>query len=387
MRITLYRRHTKTCSHQADKAYQRCDCPVWFEANVIGRRWNTDTETWVQTANESMQSRWSSKEKNWRSAEHKARQLEQQLDDILTGKSRPDVKTVQQAVELFLTSKRNENLAADTLYRHEQIMRALAEFCDRQGILLIKDVTLAHLTMWQSQWTLKAPQARRSRQEKVRNFFKYCLANGMIATNPAIPDHWKSVKIKFSDQNIRALESQEYEKILSSIEKTKMTDVNKARIRALMQLQRWSGLSVVDAVCLAKDELRREGKTFRVVTDRQKTCMFINNVIPTWLGEELLKVKNGNPKFFFWSGTTTAEDAPSYFQKLYRKVFRAAGIEESSHAFRHTFAIGLLKSGVDVRSVSKALGHSSVAITERFYSRWCKGQQYMLDDVLTRAWK
>jgi len=76
-------------------------------------------------------------------------------------------------------------------------MRALAEFCDRQGILLIKDATLAHLTTWQSQWTLKAPQARRSRQEKVRNFFKYCLANGMIATNPAIPDHWKSVKVKF----------------------------------------------------------------------------------------------------------------------------------------------------------------------------------------------
>src|SRR5438128_10410712 len=88
--------------------------------------------------------------------------------------------------------------------------------------------------------------------------------------------------------------------------------------------------------------------------------MFINNIIPTWLGEELLKIKNGNPKFFFWSGSTTAEDAPSYFQKLYRKVFRAAGIEESSYAFRHTFAIELLKSGVDVRSVSKALGHSSV---------------------------
>jgi len=111
MRITLYRRHTKSCTHQADKAYQRCDCPVWFEANVIGRRWNTETDSWVQTANESMQSRWSSKEKNWRSAEHKARQLEQQLDDILTGRSRPDVKTVKEAVELFLTSKRNENLA------------------------------------------------------------------------------------------------------------------------------------------------------------------------------------------------------------------------------------------------------------------------------------
>ena len=204
-------------------------------------------------------------------------------------------------------------------------MRSLVEFCDRQGVLLIQDVTLAHLTMWQSRWTLKAPQARRSRQEKVRNFFKYCLANGMIATNPAISDHWKSVKVKFSDQNVRALELQEYEKILSSIALTKMTDVNKARIRALMQLQRWSGLSLVDAVCLSKDELRREGKTFRVVTDRQKTGMFINNIIPTWLGEELLKVKNGNPKFFFWSGTTTAERCAVIFSKTLSQGLQSSG--------------------------------------------------------------
>jgi integrase len=96
-----------------------------------------------------------------------------------------------------------------------------------------------------------------------------------------------------------------------------------------------------------------------------------------WLGGELLKVKNGNPRYFFWSGTTTPEDAPSYFQKLYRRVFKAAGIEGRSHDFRHSFAIGLLKAGVDIRSVSKALAHSSVTITEKFYGRWCKGQQAM----------
>ena len=284
---------------------------------------------------------------------------------------------------LFVNAKRSEGLSPDTVYRHEQITRLLLDFCNREGILFIKDLTLAHLTTWQAQWTLKAPQARRSRQEKVKNFLKYCLSSGMILTSPAV--NWKSVKVKFSDQNIRALEPQEYDKILSSIALTKMTDVNKARIRALMELQRWSGLSLVDAVCLSKDELRREGKTFRVVTDRQKTGMFINNIIPTWLGEELLKVKNGNPKFFFWSGTTTAEDAPSYFQKLYRKVFKEAGIEESSHAFRHTYAIELLKSGVDVRSVQRALGHSSVAITERFYGRWCRNQQNNLDETLKSA--
>jgi site-specific recombinase XerD len=382
VRLTLYRRHTKTCKHKSEKDYQRCECPVWFEANVVGRRWNTETETWAQAPNESIQSRWSSKEKNWRAAEYKARQLEQQ-------NSHPAAMSVKEAVEVFLTSKRNENLAADTVYRHEQIMKSLVEFCDRQGVIFVKDITLATLTMWQSQWTLKAPQARRSRQEKVRNFFKYCLANGMIATNPAIPDHWKSVKIKVGDQYIRAFEPSEYEQILSSIESTKMTDANKRRIRALMQLQRWSGLSLVDAVCLSKDELKleggRKGGTFRVILDRQKTGTLINNWIPFWLGEELLKVKNGNPEFFFWSGSTTPEDAPSYLQKLYRKVFKAAGIDGSSHDFRHTYAVELLKSGVDIRTVSKALGHSSVTITERYYSRWCTGQQTNLDNTLRSA--
>jgi integrase len=83
--------------------------------------------------------------------------------------------------------------------------------------------------------------------------------------------------------------------------------------------------------------------------------------------------------------STTPEDAPSYFQKLYRKVFKAAGVAGSSHDFRHTYAVELLKSGVDIRTVSKAFGHSSVTITERYYSRWCTGQQVNLDNTLRTA--
>ena len=164
-----------------------------------------------------------------------------------------------------------------------------------------------------------------------------------------------------------------------------MTDTNKARIRALVQLQRWSGLSLVDAVCLSKDELKQVGDIFRVVLDRQKTGTHINNVIPAWLGQELLKVKNGNPEYFFWTGLTTPEDAPSYFHKLYRKVFKAAGVEGSSHHFRHTYAIELLKAGIDIRTVQKALGHSSLGTTEKYYSRWNLAQQDLMDASLQGA--
>jgi integrase len=46
----------------------------------------------------------------------------------------------------------------------------------------------------------------------------------------------------------------------------------------------------------------------------------------------------------------------------------------------------LLKAGVDIRKVSKALGHSSVTITERYYAKWNKAQQDLLDSDLTGAW-
>jgi integrase len=154
-----------------------------------------------------------------------------------------------------------------------------------------------------------------------------------------------------------------------------------------MQLQRWSGLSLIDAVWLEKEELIKDGDTFRVCTERRKTGAHINNVIPSWLGEELLTVKNGNPTYFFVSGAAKPSGALSTFHKRYKKVFKLAGVQGTTHMFRHTFAVELLKAGVDIRKVSRALGHSSVTITERYYARWNKAQQDILDLDLVRAWK
>ena len=278
-------------------------------------------------------------------------------------------------------------MRTDTIYRHELTLKAgpacLQDYCDQQGIVF-KDIGLPQLDKWKIVWTVKTAHARNSFQARVQNFFSFCHSRGMITEGPA--EKLDGIPIKV-DENVRALEPKEYEKVLAAISATTMTDANNARIKVLMQLQRYSGLSLVDAVCLSKDELQQNGETFRIVTERQKTGGAINNVIPAWLGEELLQVKNGNPEYFFWTRTTTPEDAPSYFQKLYRKVFKKAGVDGSSHGFRHTFAIEHLKKGTDIRAVSKALGHSSVTITEKYYSKWCKGQQVVLDDALSAGWE
>ena len=98
-----------------------------------------------------------------------------------------------------------------------------------------------------------------------------------------------------------------------------------------------------------------------------------------------MEVKNGNPEYFFASGNTLPEDAPSYFQKLYRKVFKRAGVQHTSHDLRHTYAATFLEAGGDIRLLSKALGHSSITVTEKFYAHFTTKQQDMLDQAAEKA--
>lgn len=371
MHIILYKRHKATCEHREDKNYRRCRCSIWMEYNVKG-----------------VQTRKSAKTFSWETAQEKARAIEKtHLDaELGRGPAPAEAKTVEQAIALFMDSKRGEDLSENTLYKHTLTLKRLQTFCDAEGIFFVKDIALSHLTTWRAAWTFESPLAKRNNQERVKSFFKFCYDAGVIPANPTA--QLSSIQVKVDESNhVRPFEPKEYKAILAAVNKTGLQPHNQARVKACMQLQRWSGLSLVDAVCLSKDELQQSSKVFRVRTQRRKTGAPINNVIPAWLGKELLRVKNGNPTYFFISGEATTKGAVSTIDKMYRQVFEKAGVDGTSHMFRHTFSVELLKAGVDIRKVSRALGHSSVTITERYYAKWNKAQQDILDGDLARAWK
>lgn len=73
----------------------------------------------------------------------------------------------------------------------------------------------------------------------------------------------------------------------------------------------------------------------------------------------------GDPLFVSYSGTPLTRGALK--QYVYRWLLRA-GVPrpdgEAVHAFRHTFATGLIHNGADLASVRQLLGHSSIASTQ-----------------------
>ncbi|HWP50988.1 MAG TPA: site-specific integrase [Clostridia bacterium] len=60
---------------------------------------------------------------------------------------------------------------------------------------------------------------------------------------------------------------------------------------------------------------------------------------------------------------------PRSYQKLFKRILIQAGVKTRKfHAIRHSFATRALEMGVDIKTLSEILGHSSVSITLNIYA-------------------
>lgn len=67
---------------------------------------------------------------------------------------------------------------------------------------------------------------------------------------------------------------------------------------------------------------------------------------------------------------------PRNFAKALNGIYQRANIEASgAHILRHTFASMLFEKGIDIKIISKVLGHSRVEITYNIYVHLIKSQE------------
>jgi integrase/recombinase XerD len=163
------------------------------------------------------------------------------------------------------------------------------------------------------------------------------------------------------------------------------------RMRALIQLMRWSGLSVRDAAMLERSGLvRDEDGIYNVVTSREKTGTDVRVPLPPAVAGELLACPNDNDKYFFFHGASTGQNFACCCGKRIAAAFESAGIEDvcfmKSHRLRDTFAVDLLEKGLPMEEVSKLLAHDSIKTTERHYAKWVPARQARLKALVVGTW-
>jgi len=300
----------------------------------------------------------------------------------LQGESR---KTIEQAVQLFTSDKRNEGVGVEVIKKYSRELGRLQDFLERKGKFFPNEIAAEDLTEFRSNWegTYPSTQTRSRVLTRLRAFLRYCYERTWIERIPKI------AAIKIEERPTLPFTDTEYTKLLTAIRK-EFSGEKAKRVRALVQLMRYSGLAIRDAVTLERDEILKDSKKklYRIVTKRTKTGTHVSVPIPDKVAKEVLSVLNGNTRYIFWStGTGKEQSAVTNWQHDLRRMFRAAGFASGHpHQLRDTFAVSLLKKGVPIEEVSKALGHESIKTTERHYAAWVQARQDRLDSMIVTTW-
>jgi site-specific recombinase XerD len=375
MEITVYKRHSKDCEHKADRAFRRCSCRMMLEWSENGKRFRVSAKT-----------------RSWTEAEQRARARMQDAHARTIGEppKAGEPITLERAVEMFTAKKSSKH--KQTQRKYQYTLRNLKAWAARNGRHYLADLTESDLEKYQASWTtLTSNYAKRNEQERLRSFFRYCCASAEIklAYNPTAQlEHFNVT----SDEPEDPYTEKEYKAIVAAVDRvpTFTGDVAE-RVKALISVMRYAGLSIQDAAILERDAVtpaQVNGRNcYRVQIRRSKTHTGVNNVVPREVGDALLKVANGNPKYVFWSGNGEPASTTKHWSARLKRVFDASGVKGAhSHRFRKTFGVDLLTHGAPLEMVSKALGHRNTVITERHYLKWVPKLQEQLAEHVVRTW-
>ncbi len=128
----------------------------------------------------------------------------------------------------------------------------------------------------------------------------------------------------------------------------------------------------------------REEKTSLLVGSPKSQKSLRKIPVPDFL-LKLVKDRKLIPKYenlYILTGTETPFD-PRTYQKLYKQVLQKAGVKARKfHAIRHTFATRALELGVDIKTLSEILGHSTVSMTLNTYAHSLFEQKKLAIDKL-----
>lgn len=146
------------------------------------------------------------------------------------------------------------------------------------------------------------------------------------------------------------------------------------RIGEICALQ-WGDIDLIGNVIHVRKTLTRiqnpdggKPKTV-VIIETPKSKKSIRDIpIPTFMLERLAEIKDHHRNDdYFLTGTQKYTEPRSYSSR-YKSYLRRVGVSyKNFHVLRHTFATECIRLGIDVKTVSVLLGHSSVKITLERY--------------------
>ncbi len=144
--------------------------------------------------------------------------------------------------------------------------------------------------------------------------------------------------------------------------------VGSTKHRAILSTCYAAGLRISEAVCLAPTDIDSKRMVIRVDQGKGQKDRYV------MLSAKLLEILRSwwrveRPKQWLFPGDIPGQHiSRDAVGQACQKAHRLSGIRKpvSPHSLRHAFAVHLLESGTDVRTIQLLLGHRSLATTARY---------------------
>lgn len=144
------------------------------------------------------------------------------------------------------------------------------------------------------------------------------------------------------------------------------------RNRALLVLLYRGGLRISEALAVLPKDLNPEAGTVRVLRGKGRTARLVGldagawAVLQVWMERRVqLGIGARAPLFCTLAGEPMKT---AYVRAMLPRLARKAGIQRRvhAHALRHSFAFDLVNERTPLNLVQAALGHASIATTDRY---------------------
>ena len=163
------------------------------------------------------------------------------------------------------------------------------------------------------------------------------------------------------------------------------------RNRALLVLLWRVGLRVSEALALYPKDVDLDEGTVRVLHgkgDKARTVGLDTEtaaVVGQWVERRKAHGLNGRHRLLATLDGHRIHS--SYVRTLLRRLGVKAGVEKRvhPHGLRHSFAVDMLREGVNVGVISGALGHANVATTSRYLAHLAPAE--VIDTMKDRTWR
>lgn len=266
------------------------------------------------------------------------------------------------AYELYIADCEAQGFTSHTLRFYRGRLSPFVEWCDKHQIIFLAELTHYHIRQY-----LAEMQARKlssayvhSHARALRSFLNFCVRDGLLDKSP-----FSAVKMpRLAKQVKRAIPTKDIQRVLRACESSER---NQAIVLMFldsgMRADELTTLNVGDVDAKNGSVIVRQGKgqKDRVTRIGAKTRRQVLRYLALERGE------HGADDPLFVNERHGTRLTYSGISQLMKRLRKATGIAEfSAHGLRRTFAINMLRAGVDVYTLAKIMGHEDITVLRHY---------------------